>query len=88
MIGHLVDFAFLNPPVVSDEPFAPMREMLQAVRPDTWVVNYDTHWIPFWRPLAKELGIELRVLELNRDDSAWKEFSTSRIVEKIRNLPK
>lgn len=88
VIGALVHYSFLNPPATSTESFAPMREMLLAIKPDIWAVNYDASRMPFWKVLAKELDVDLKILELNRDDPAWKEYSTSRIIEKIQNLRK
>ena len=81
-----VDYAFLNPPIASIEPLAPMREMLVAVQPDIWAVNHDASRIPLRKELAAELGIEFRILNIRRDDPRYADLSTTQIIQKIRGL--
>lgn len=88
MVSELrpVDYAFLNPPRTSSEPLAPIREMLLTVKPDVWAVNHDASQLPFRKELAKQLGVCLAVLNLRRDDSEWKNLSTSFLIQKLRGL--
>jgi len=79
-----VDYAFLNPPRVSEELLAPIREMLLAAQPDIWAINHDASQMSFRKKLAAELGIILCVLNLRREDPEWAEMSTTSIIEKVR----
>jgi cytidyltransferase-like protein len=80
------NFVFLNPETSSTELLAPLREMLEAIRPDAWVVNHDASHPGFREKLAEELGVELVVLDLRRDDPEWERYSTTNLITTLRGL--
>lgn len=81
-----VDYALLNAPHSVDlGPLDPVREMCTYLKPDIWAVNHDASRMDERRTLAQELGIELKVLNLDRNDPEWW-FSTTEIIRKIKEV--
>ncbi|MFH1162114.1 MAG: adenylyltransferase/cytidyltransferase family protein [Candidatus Jorgensenbacteria bacterium] len=84
---RVVDYAFLqNSPNPPSEWLSPIREICLLLHPDIWSVNYDGAQMPNRIVLAKELGIELKILNLDRNHPEFEGLSTTQIIEKIKRL--
>jgi len=83
-----VDYSFLdyilpNPP----HPLHIIDLVVEALRPDAYIINNDAWDIPFRESFAKKHGVPLIIL----DRTAPPEFeavSTSKIVQKIKSFDK
>ena len=82
-----VDYSFISPPLEPNNHWlSPLRKMFEHLKPDTYVVNYDGGGMEYRKDLAKEHGIPLVILELDRNAPPYEGISTTAIIEKIRNL--
>jgi cytidyltransferase-like protein len=80
-----VHYTFLNrSPAEGADWIEPIREILELLRPDLYVVNYDGGSLERRQEVADAVGVPLKVLQLDRNHpDQFDGISTSDIIKKI-----
>ena len=79
-----VDYVLFNG-ITDEDPNSEIREIMNELKPNTYVINKDAFDIPGRRKMCAEQGVELVILDRQCPEE-YENISTTRIIEKIRAL--
>lgn len=81
-----VDYCFLDKVSPKDEePLACLDVIIGELKPDVYVINEDASNIPYRENMVKKHGTKLVILPRTAPKE-FEEISTTKLIEKIRNL--
>ncbi len=80
-----VDYVFMNPDKATEDLLFTIKSTFEKLRPDIYAINDDAFDIPRREQLSKEFGVQLVILPRTFPPE-FEGISTSKIIEKIKNL--
>ena len=80
-----VDYCLIDYVSTPEERNLILPTVLEKLKPDVYAVNEEGFDMPFREEVTKKHGVELVILE-RRCPKEFEEISTSKIIDKIKNL--
>ena len=80
-----VDYVFMSPSLSTKDLLETVRSAFEKLHPDVYVINEDAFDIPSRRELCIKFNVEMHILPRSCPPE-FDRISTSKIIEKIKNL--